>query len=210
MFGKLGEIVVLLCMTFVTFHVRAECYLMTGYGEARINERRIKTRLEDKVISLPLIEGEIHKSGKSHPYTYGGGCQVFRYMWIELTHRDHFRASVNSSYWLEGWGKRTEPVSLVRTLEVYGPTLAVVFEIPVYRPVSVIAKVGAMRGTGYMSVFFPGINTEYAITKKEERVLPVGGAGVLLRVSKHISIAIEHEQFNNDFKYVSANFRYRF
>jgi hypothetical protein len=207
----LRTIIVAFATLLAVFDANASCYIMLGYGQAKVNEDKIRTtNIEERIIELPFVEGHIRKNGKSTPYTFGGGCQVFRYMWLELSYRDHVEATVSSSYWLEGFGKKSESVSAIRTLEVHGPVLAAVFEIPISGPLSVIAKAGAMRGTGYLSMFLPEISTEYAITKKEERILPVGGAGILLRITKHVSLAVEHEQYNNNFRYTSANFRYRF
>lgn len=205
------RVLVVLMILAVAPDAFAECYMLIGYGQAKVNEHRLKTRnFEDKLIGLPLVDGAIKKNGESNPYTFGGGCQVFRYLWLELTYRDHFSAEVHSSYWIEGFGRRSESVNVVRSLEVHGPALAGVFEIPLHRPVSLIGKIGAMKGTGYMSIVIPEVSTEYMITKKEERILPVGGIGLLLRATKHISIAVEHEQFNRDFRYTSVNLRYRF
>lgn len=205
------RIICALLLASLPFVSYAGCHVVLGYGEAKVAEKKIKTKnFEDKLIALPFVEGAYEKNGKSNPYTFGGGCRVFQYMWFELTYRDHFEAAVHSRYRLEGFGYRSEEVDVIRSLEVHGPTLAAVFEIPVYHRFSLIAKAGAMKGTGYMSVKIPAISGEYTITKKEERILPVAGLGILIRLTQHVSIAVEHEQFNNDFRYTSANLRYRF
>jgi|GEM_PF-7044648 len=177
----------------------ADCYFLLGYGSGQFSHSYTE-KLEDKLLGNRYIDGAYAVNSRSQPYQLGGGCQVWKYVAVELERLDGYRHEVitTAALCVNALGERicTKPGLLRRTATLEGWGLSLLGRYPLSERVFLTGRLGVLSGVARVSLSFPESSDPISLSLEERGVIPMLGLGLLYQANQQFSLGVEAVTFD--------------
>ncbi len=196
---RLNRFFLVLVLVFPFSTTAAECYFLAGYGTGEYR-RSYTEKLEDRILESDYIDGSYVINQRSHPYQIGGGCELGRYVAVEVDYFQGLRTEVTTTAAVcaDVSSARicTPPVLMRRVATLEGWEFSFLGKLPLGEHWSVYGRLGALSGVARVNVTIPSESASISLGAEKRGTIPIAGLGIVYRPLPSFSFALEHKRFD--------------